>query len=309
MKICNYKGHNIGKTEIQHVTELELEEELKKLVEQQVSFETKNDKANLGDVCNINYEGFLDGVPFEGGKADGYDLELGSNTFIPGFEEGLVGGSMGEDIDVNVTFPTEYHSQELAGKPVVFKCHINEVKTKVHQELNDEFANKLGMPSLDYLKKELERQMNAKRQNENDNEYLGKLINKLLEESEVEVEDEMVKTRIDELVGYYEQNIAQYGMDLNSYLGMMNMTLEQFRDSIAENALSSVKGDILLDEIAKLETLSVLENEITDELELYKNYYGWNDEALNKFKAERYQDLYTDLLRRKVAKLLIENNN
>ena len=309
MRICNYKGHNIGKEQYEKVTQLELEEELNKMLNEHVSFEKKNDKASLGDVCNINYEGFLDGVPFEGGKADGYDLELGSNTFIPGFEDGLVGVSVGDDIDVNVTFPTEYHAENLKGKPVVFKCHINEVKTKVTPELNDEFANKYGISSLELMKKELENQMNLKRQNESDNKYLNKLINKLIQESEVEVGTDLVKARIDELVSYYEQNIAQYGMDLNSYLGMMNMTLEQFRDSIADNALISVKGDTLLDEIAKLEELTVLDDEINNELLLYKDYYGWDDEKVSNFKNEKNQELYTDLLRRKVAKLLIESNN
>lgn len=309
MKICNYKGHNIGRDQYERVTTLELEEELNKMLNEHISFEKKEDKASLGDVCNINYEGFLDGVPFEGGKASGYDLELGSNTFIPGFEDGLVGASTGDDIDVNVTFPAEYHAENLKGKPVVFKCHINEVKTKVTPELNDEFANKFGIPTLELLKQELEHQMNAKRQNESENKYLNKLINKLIEESEVEVSNELVEARINELVSYYEQNIAQYGMDLNSYLGMMNMTLEQFRDSIADNALISAKGDAILDEIAKIEELSVLEDEINNELNLYKNYYGWNDENVEKFKNEKYQELYTDLLRRKVAKLLIENNN
>lgn len=309
MKISNYKGASLGKEAFVPVTVEELNNELANLLKSKSTFVKKDGKSELGDVTNINYEGFLDGVPFEGGKADGYDLELGSHSFIPGFEEGLVGYSQNDDVDVNVTFPKEYHAENLCGKSVVFKCHINEVKTKVNPELNDEFAKGFGIPTLEELKSELERQMNAKKKNEEDNKYLGLLIEKIISESEIEPDDEAVKNRIDEMMDYYEENISQYGMDLNTYLSMTNQTIESFRDQLAHEAVSSCKADCLFNEIANIEKLFVTEDEVLAELNLYKNYYQMDDEAYNNFINEKKEDVRSDLLNRKTANFLIENNN
>ena len=144
MKIGNYKGLEIGKEEFVPVTGMEVEREITNLLRQKVAFNTKEGKSELGDTVNIDYKGLLDDVAFEGGTAEKYDLELGSHSFIPGFEDQLVGYEAGSDVDVNVTFPEEYHAPNLAGKAVVFKCHIHEVKQRVTPEFNDEFAKEFG---------------------------------------------------------------------------------------------------------------------------------------------------------------------
>ena len=309
MKISNYKGNSIGKNEFIPVTKEELDNELANLLKSKSAFVKKEGKSELGDITNIDYEGFLDGVPFEGGKASGYDLELGSHSFIPGFEEGLVGYSENDDVDVHVTFPKEYHAENLKGKPVVFKCHINEVKKKVTPELNDEFAKGYGISTINELKNELERQMNAKKKNDEDNKYLGLLIEKIISESEIEPNDEAVKNRIDEMMNYYEENISQYGMDLNTYLSMTNQTIESFRDQLANEAVSSCKADCLFNEIANIEKLEVTEDEVLSELALYKNYYQMDDEAYNNFINEKKEDVRYDLIKRKTANFLLDNNN
>lgn len=308
MKIGNYKGLNVGKKDFIPVTLEEVETEIKKLLEAKISTKEKDSKSILGDTVNINFEGFVDGVPFEGGKGENYDLVLGSNSFIPGFEDQLVGYLKGDDVDVNVEFPKEYHAENLAGKPALFKCHINAVKEKVEAKLDDEFAKSFGIPTANELKNELERQMNAKKKNEDDNEYLDKLVKVILENSDILVDEEIVKNRIDEMVSYYEGNIAQYGMDFNSYLEMTGKTLEQFRDEITDDAIESAKSDILFNEIAKLEKVNVTSDELENEIKMYKSYYGMDDDTFNKFKEEKAEDVKAEIVRRKTASILLDNN-
>lgn len=308
MKIANYKGLNIGRVGYVPVTEEEVNKEIDALLQSKISTVEKEGKSSLGDIVTIDFEGFLDGVPFEGGKGEKYDLELGSNSFIPGFEDALVGYEKGANVDVNVKFPEEYHAKNLAGKPVVFKCFIHAVKEKKEAVLDDNLAKEFGIPTAQELLVELERQMNLKKKNEADNEYLEKLVKKILADSDVETPEAEVKARIDEMVGYYENNIAQYGMDFDSYLKMANKTLEQFRDELTDEAIESVKGDVLFNEIAKLENISVSDEELDKEIQLYKNYYHMDDETFNSFKAEKSNDVKNEILRRKTANILLENN-
>ncbi len=309
MKIANYKGLNIGRVGYVPVTEEEVNKEIDALLQSKISTVEKEGKSSLGDIVTIDFEGFLDGVPFEGGKGEKYDLELGSNSFIPGFEDALVGYEKGANVDVNVTFPEEYHAKNLAGKPVVFKCFIHAVKEKKEAVLDDNLAKEFGIPTAQELLVELERQMNLKKKNEADNEYLEKLVKKILADSDVETPEAEVKARIDEMVGYYENNIAQYGMDFDSYLKMANKTLEQFRDELTDEAIESVKGDVLFNEIAKLENISVSDEELEKEIGLYKNYYQMDEETFNSFKAEKSNDVKNEILRRKTANILLDSNN
>ena len=309
MNIANYKGLNIGRVGYVPVTKEEVDKEINALLQSKISTVEKEGKSSLGNIVTIDFEGFLDGVPFEGGKGEKYDLELGSNSFIPGFEDALVGYEKGANVDVNVTFPEEYHAKNLAGKPVVFKCFIHAVKEKKEAVLDDNLAKEFGIPTAQELLVELERQMNLKKKNEADNEYLEKLVKKILADSDVETPEAEVKARIDEMVGYYENNIAQYGMDFDSYLKMANKTLEQFRDELTDEAIESVKGDVLFNEIAKLENVSVSSEELEKEIGLYKNYYRMDDETFESFKKEKSNDVKNEILRRKTANILLDNNN
>jgi trigger factor len=309
MKIANYKGLNIGRVGYVPVTKEEVDKEINALLQSKIFTVEKEGKSSLGNIVTIDFEGFLDGVPFEGGKGEKYDLELGSNSFIPGFEDALVGYEKGANVDVNVTFPEEYHEKSLAGKPVVFKCFIHAVKEKKEAVLDDNLAKEFGIPTAQELLVELERQMNLKKKNEADNEYLEKLVKKILADSDVETPEAEVKARIDEMVGYYENNIAQYGMDFDSYLKMANKTLEQFRDELTDEAIESVKGDVLFNEIAKLENIAVSDEELDKEIQLYKNYYRMDDETFESFKKEKSNDVKNEILRRKTANILLDNNN
>ena len=310
MKIAQYKGLEIGKIEYEVVTPEEVEKEIANLLASKISTMEKEGAAVLGDTVTIDFEGFLDDVPFEGGKGENYDLELGSNSFIPGFEDQLVGANKGDDVNVNVTFPEEYHADNLAGKPAVFKCHVHAVKEKVEPELNDELAQSFGIPTAVELRAELERQMNAKKENEAQNEYLNKLVKQVTEATEFdELPEDQVKARIDDMVSYYEQQIAGYGMDLNSFLGMSGQTPEQFRDQVTANAIESVKADVLFDAIAAAESLAVADSEVEKELSFYKQYYQMDDTAFDKFVSEKKNDIAVDMVRRKVSEFLLANND
>lgn len=309
MRIGKYKGLEIGKEEFVPVTGLEVEREITNLLQSKQSYQTKEGKSELGDTVNIDYKGLLDDVAFEGGTAEKYDLELGSHSFIPGFEDQLVGYEAGADVDVHVSFPEQYHAENLAGKAVVFKCHIHDVKQKVNPEFNDEFAQGFGLPTKEALKEELEKQMNAKKQEDLNNQYMDKLMRAVLDDSEVEVAEDKMKAKVDEMYNYYESQIAQYGLDINTYLSMQNMTIESFRDELAKQAMEAAKFDVVVDEIRKLENITVSEEDIEKEFAMYKEYYQIPEEEYNNFKATKKDAVENHLLMKKTAEFLMNENN
>lgn len=310
MKLANYKNNKIGKEELMLTTDEELEQELNAMVAQAKSSKEKEGKSVLGDIVNIDFEGFVDGVAFEGGKGENYDLELGSNSFIPGFEDQLVGYEKGAEVDVHVTFPTSYHAENLAGKESLFKCKIRAVKEKVTPVLNDEFALMYGIPTLDQLKTILRHQMDAKKKEDSMNSYMLKLCDAIVEASSFEIDEAKLKARIDEMVSYYGNAMKQYGTDLNGFLEMTNQTLEQFIDSQIKNeAEKSLKIDALFDEVAKVENIEVSEEEIDHSLNMIKAQYQMSDEQFNRFKKEKAKEIRFEVLRNKVSIFLFENNN
>ncbi len=309
MKIGKYKGLTLGKEEFVPVTGLEVEREITNLLQSKQSYQTKAGKSELGDTVNIDYKGLLDDVAFEGGTAQKYDLELGSHSFIPGFEDQLVGYEAGADVDVHVSFPEQYHAANLAGKAVVFKCHIHEVKQKVNPEFNDEFAQEFGLPTKEALQAELEKQMNAKKQEDLNNQYMDKLMRAIVDDSEVEVLEDKMKAKVDEMYKYYESQIAQYGLDITTYLSMQNMTIEAFRDELAKQAMEAAKFDVVIDEIRKLENILVTEEEIEEEFAMYKDYYQISEEEFANFKATKKDAVENHLLMKKTAEYLMKENN
>lgn len=186
---------------------------------------------------------------------------------------------------------------------------IHEVKTRVEAKLDDDFAREFGLESADALVKELERQMNAKKQNDADNEYLGKLIKEIVDHSEVEIEPDMVEKRTDEIIKYLEQNIGQYGMDINAYLSMSGQTMETLKEQAKAQATSAVKSDLVIAEIAAIEGIVADDAEINATFEQYKNKYGLDNEEFEKFKKANIENLAHDLVTRKVIDLLMKNNN
>lgn len=310
MKLANYKNNAVGKEELVLTTDEELEKELNAMVSQAKSSKEKEGKSVLGDIVTIDFEGFVDGVAFEGGKGENYDLELGSSSFIPGFEDQLVGFEKGAEVDVRVTFPTSYHAENLAGKESLFKCKIHAVKEKVTPILNDEFALMYGIPTLDQMKIILRHQMDAKKKEDSMNSYMVKLCDVIVSSSTFDIDETKLKARIDEMVAYYENAMKQYGTDLKGFLEMTNQTLEQFIDSQIKNeAEKSLKIDALFDEVAKEENIEVSEEEINHSLNMIKTQYQMSDEQFARFKEEKAKEIRFEVLRSKVSQFLYDNNN
>ncbi len=231
--------------------------------------------AENGDTAVIDFEGFVDDVAFEGGKGENYNLELGSGSFIPGFEDQLVGKNAGDEVDVTVTFPEEYHAEELAGKPAVFKVKIHELKTKELPELDDEFAKDVSeFDTLDELKKSISEKILDGKKAHADGEVENALIEQIVEGMTVEVPDCMVEQRMDEGVRDFETRLQYQGLDMKTYLQYMGTSKEEFRENFRENALTQVKIRLALEAIAKAESLEASEEELNAEYakiaEMYK---------------------------------------
>ena len=305
-----YKGVEVTKDPVE-VSEEEVTNNINQTLKNKAELVLVEGRAlQNGDTAVLDFEGFVDGVAFEGGKGENYDLELGSGSFIPGFEDQLVGFEKGAEVDVHVTFPTSYHAENLAGKESLFKCKIHAVKEKVTPILNDEFALMYGIPTLDQMKIILRHQMDAKKKEDSMNSYMVKLCDVIVSSSTFDIDETKLKARIDEMVAYYENAMKQYGTDLNGFLEMTNQTLEQFIDSQIKNeAEKSLKIDALFDEVAKEENIEVSEEEINHSLNMIKTQYQMSDEQFNRFKEEKAKEIRFEVLRSKVSQFLYDNNN
>ena len=308
-KFCEYKNLKLGKDKPEVVTEEEVNNELKRLLEKNIKFVTKEDSSALHDVVNIDYEGFVDGVAFEGGKGEKYDLELGSNTFIPGFEDQLVGYKKGDKVDVKVTFPSDYHAEELKGKEAIFKCVINEVKQKEESLLDDDFAKTFGIPTKEDLIAALRSNLEQRNDLASKNDYIKKLCDYLAENSTIAIEEEELNARIDEIISYYENMIKQYGMSMDQYLSMTGTTKEDFRKSLANDVSTSIKIDRVYEHVAQSENFEISEEEFNDYLDYLKNYYGASDEQFAEYQKQKEDEIKKEYLRQKISQFLYENND
>lgn len=262
-----YKGLEYPLEEVS-VSEKEIKSELDRMREQYAEMEIKKGKAVKGNTVNIDYEGFKDGIPFEGGKADGYDLVLGSGSFIPGFEEQLIGTKAGEEKEIELSFPEDYHAVDLAGAPVTFKVKVNEVKVKKLPEVNDDFAqdiNAPGVENVEQLNKMIEdRLLNSKKKTANETAE-NALMDALVANTEVQLPDVMVEEEVQNQVNQLAQQIQQYGMSLDAYLKMIGQTQETLKKGYHDNAVKTVTLRLALEAVAKAENLTASEEEIEKE--------------------------------------------
>ncbi len=254
----------------------EIGAELKKLQENGARIVDVTDRAaENGDTVVFDFEGFCDGVAFEGGKAEKFNLELGSGRFIPGFEEQVVGKNIGEDFDVNVTFPAEYQAKELAGKDAVFKCKIHEIKGKELATLDDEFAKDVSeFDTLDELKADIKAKLTEAAEKEADTAVDNTLNDLLIENVEGEIPEVMYERRVSDMIQDWEYRNRSYGLKLDDYLKYTGTTMEQFRENFKQTAEKQVKLRLALEKIAKLENIEVneeeLEKQYADLAEMYK---------------------------------------
>ena len=232
------------------------------------------------DVANINFEGFVDGEAFDGGKAEGFDLTLGSKSFIDTFEDQIIGHKKGDEFDVNVTFPEEYHAENLKGKPAVFKVKVNSIKRKEEAELNEDLAKELGYDSVEDLKAKTKENLIKREETRIENEYKGKVVDAVVEGVNFEIPEAIVEREIQFQINRFAQQLQMQGMSLNQYFEMTGQNIEKMRESIKESAEKSVKRDLVLTEIAKVEKVEATEEEVNAELDRTALMYGMDREGL-----------------------------
>ena len=250
-----YKGVEIEKV-ITEVTDEDMEEEIKKVQEQNSREVTVERVAENGDTVMIDYAGSVDGVAFDGGTAEGQALVLGSGTFIPGFEEQLIGAAAGADVDVNVTFPEEYHAKDLAGKAALFKVKVHEVKTKEYPEVDDEFAQDVSdFETLAEYKEDLKKRLEERKAETAKAERQQKVMNIVVENAKMDIPEAMVKKSTDDMMNQYAQDLAAQGLSMDIYFQYTGMTPQQLAEQMKPQALANIKNRLVLDAIAAAENM------------------------------------------------------
>ena len=305
VKLGEYKGLEAKMLDTE-ATDDDVAEELKNMQDRNSRLVTVEDRAaEMGDTAEIDFEGFVDGVAFEGGKGENYPLELGSGSFIPGFEEQVVGHKSEEEFDVNVTFPEEY-AEELAGKDAVFKCKIHEIKSKELPELDDDFAKDVSeFDTLDELKADLKKQIGDRKTASANTDFENQLLEQVCDNMEVEIPECMFDQKCDEMIQDYAYRLQMQGIDLNTYLGYLGQTQEQFKAQFMDGAKQQVKTQIALDAIVEAEKLESTEDEINAEIDKLAAQY---DMEADKIKAAVPQDqIAKDVTTKKAVDLIVNS--
>ena len=309
VKLKKYKGLGIKPKKVK-VTKEEVDHELGHLLERYTELVVKDGKVENGDVAIIDFEGFKDGVAFDGGKGENYSLEIGSNTFIPGFEEQIIGMKAGDKKDLDLTFPEDYGAKDLAGAKVVFKVKVNEIKQKQTREFDEDFFEDLGMEGVDSeekLRDQIKSSLTAQKEVENENKYVDELLEAVGKNVEVDIPQEMVEEEIDRLMGRFEEQMKMQGVSLDLYYQFTNSDEKALRDQMEKEAFSNVLYRLMLDEIIKEEKIEVSEKDAEKEAdELAKKYQMSKDEFLKQFGG--IELVKYDLEVRKAIDLLKELN-
>lgn len=286
VKIKKYTNLGVNKDEVK-VTAKDVNEEIEKMRKEYADLQVKDGKAQKGDTVIIDFEGFDNGKAFDGGKAENYSLELGSNSFIPGFEDALIGTKAGDKKDVNVTFPEDYHAEDLKGKPVTFKVTVHEVKTKVLPELNEEFFLDLGLEdvkTVEDLKKTIKETMESQKEYEAENKFMDDLFEALLKETTVEIPHELIHEEIDRMIEQYAERLKMQGITLEQFYKFTNSNEDALRSQMHDEAEKRVKLRFAIDEIIDLEKIDATEEEaLKDAEEKAKKHSMDKDEYVKAF--------------------------
>lgn len=310
VKLGNYRGIEVKIPKQLSVTEEEINREIQNFLNQNYQLVEKDGEVANGDVTTIDFEGFKDGVPFEGGKANGHQLEIGSGQFIPGFEDQMIGMTKGETRDLNLTFPENYGVADLAGADVVFKVTVHKIATKKEAELTDEFIASLNAPNFktveelkNVIETSLQMQYNQQFEATKENAVLGKLIG----ESEVEVSDEDVEKALQQHIQHISIELAQQGLQLEQYLQMMNTDLDSLKQQILPTAKQQASFEAIIDEIVKVESLTTSDEEAKDQVSKIAAANQMSvDEVLEKIQLD---DLKRDLARIQASHLIMDLAN
>ena len=286
VKLGKYKGLDVKKDTVK-VTKKEVSEAIEQMRQRYIENIDKEGKVANGDVAIIDFEGFKDGVAFDGGKGEDYSLKIGSNTFIPGFEEQIIGMEKGEEKDINLTFPEDYHAEDLKGKDVVFKVKVKEIKEQKLPELDKDFFLDLGMEGIETkedLEKQLEENIKVRKEAEADNKYIDDLLAEVAKNTKIDIPEAMIEEEIDRILKQYEENLKMQGITLEMFYQFTNSDEQALRDQMQEEAKNRVTYRLILEEIAKEEKLEVSDEEADKQATEYAEKYQMDkDEFLKLF--------------------------
>ena len=308
-ELGEYKGIEVP-IQDREVTDEDLKKELDRELEKNSRMVTVEDRpAQMGDICNIDYAGTVDGVPFDGGTSQGYDLELGSNTFIPGFEEQLVGVSTGEEKNVKVTFPEEYHADDLKGKEAVFHCKLNKIQNKEIPELDDEFAQDVSeFDTLDEYKEDLKKQVAERKKTMADNADINAALDYLVKNTTIDLSELIINDQADNMFRNYANNFASQGMSMDQYLNMLGQTAEQFKEMMKPEAEKQLKAQFILEKVAEKEDIKATDEQVDEKLSDMAKSYGMELDKLKEIFSEDYLEQFKEEMKTELAgKLLGEN--
>jgi len=305
IEIGQYKGLSAYAPPAE-VKDEEIDAEVERLRERNASLTTVERAAKSGDTVILDYEGFIGGVPFEGGKGEKQTLELGSNRFIPGFEEKLEGAKAGDEPDVEVTFPEEYHAEELKGKPAVFKCKIHEVKEKQLPEADDEFAKDISeFDTLKEYKESVRKRILDARERDVQHAFENALMGKIIPTLQGDIPDAIIQKHLEDIINDFSYNLRQRGMNIQQYMQIAGMDEKAMIDNFRPQAENHAKSSLIFDKIVKLENLTLAEGELNEEYTRLAEMYKIGEEEVRQSIPEK--NLTKDLLALKASKLITES--
>ena len=308
VELGEYKGIQVEKAPIE-VKDEEIEAQITKEREANSRTVTVDDRAVAqGDIVTLDFEGFVDGVAFEGGKGENYDLTIGSNTFIPGFEDQLVGAEIGKELDVNVTFPEEYGAKELAGKTAVFKCKVNGIKVKELPAVDDEFAQEVSeFDTLDEYKADIKAKLLKEKEDEAARAKEDAVIGKIIEGAKMEIPDAMVEYQTRQMLDEFAQRIQSQGISLDQYFQFTGLTEEKYMEEMKPRALQNIQSRLVLEAVAQAENLVAEEADIEEEIKKMADMYKMEADKIKELLGERQmEEMKKDIAVQKAAKLVAE---
>ena len=286
-----YKGVEVKKADLT-VTDEEIEAELKKEQEKNSRTVNVDDRAvENGDMIKLDFEGFVDGVAFDGGKGENYDLTIGSNSFIPGFEDQLVGAKIGEDVDVNVTFPEEYHAKDLAGKAAVFKCKVNAISVKELPELDDEFAQEVSeFDTLDEYKADVKKNLEEKKAAEAKTAKENEAVDKAVENAQMDIPDPMIDSQVEQMINDYARRLQSQGLSMEQYMQFTGTTMDALKEQVRPQALTQIKSRLVLEKIAEVEDIQISDEKLDEELAKMAESYKVELDKLKELMGDYEKD-------------------
>ena len=309
VKLGEYKNLEVKKAAVK-VDEKEVQEEIEKLIAQNASLVVTENASKKGDTVVIDFVGSVDGKEFEGGKAENYSLELGSNSFVPGFEDQLVGHKAGEKVDVNVTFPTQY-VPELAGKKALFKCTIHEVKEKVLPELNEELIKDLNIPevkTVEELKAYEKKSLTNQKESKATSEALDSVISKIAEAAKIELADEVVNEEVESMKKNMEKQISERGLTLEQYYSITGQKPEEVEKTMRADAVKNLRAILCLEEIAKQEKIEVTDADVEFEMAKIAEQYKMDIKQVKDILGKDLPRFKSEIKQRRIQEFLINNN-